>query len=153
MGKGQQVGGWDFNVLSCSIMSVWLFATPWIVACRFLCPWDLLDPGMEPTSPALAGGFFTTSTTWLEEKHPSPVMTPGLWGGGSVGVREDREDPHWILTCAEWEEDLEDVAWPTVPHLIQLHLLLWAHHKRTPGTATWFVSGSENSSTEATSSL
>ena len=28
---------------------------------------DLANPGMEPTSlisPALAGGFFTTSTTW-----------------------------------------------------------------------------------------
>ena len=28
---------------------------------------DLPDPGMEPTflmSPAMAGGFFTTSTTW-----------------------------------------------------------------------------------------
>ena len=30
-------------------------------------PWYLPDPGIEPmslTSPALAGGFFTTSTTW-----------------------------------------------------------------------------------------
>ena len=30
-------------------------------------PEDLLDPGIEPvslTSPALAGRFFTTSTTW-----------------------------------------------------------------------------------------
>ena len=29
--------------------------------------WDLPDPGIKPmslTSPALAGGFFTTSTTW-----------------------------------------------------------------------------------------
>ena len=25
---------------------------------------DLPDPGIEPMSPALAGGFFTTSTTW-----------------------------------------------------------------------------------------
>jgi len=25
----------------------------------FLSPGDLLDPGMEPVSPALAGGFFT----------------------------------------------------------------------------------------------
>ena len=32
-----------------------------------LSPWDLPDPGIEPlslASPALAGGFFTTSTTW-----------------------------------------------------------------------------------------
>ena len=31
----------------------------------FLSPGDLPDPGMEPESPALAGGFLTTSTTWV----------------------------------------------------------------------------------------
>ena len=34
--------------------------------CHFLL-WDLPDPAIEPVSlvsPALAGGFFTTSTTW-----------------------------------------------------------------------------------------
>ena len=61
-----------------------LCATPWSVACQaplsmgfsrqeywsgLPCPppWDLPDPGIEPTSlksPALAGGFFTTSATW-----------------------------------------------------------------------------------------
>ena len=33
----------------------------------FSSPGDLPNPGIEPTSllsPALAGGFFTTSTTW-----------------------------------------------------------------------------------------
>ena len=56
---------------------VQFFATPWTVAChaplsgRFLGqeyysglsfspPGDLPDPGIEPASPALAGGFFTT---------------------------------------------------------------------------------------------
>ena len=63
---------------------VQLFATPWTVACQaplsmrfprqeywsrlpFLSPGDLPDPGIEPVSlmsPALAGGFSTTSTTW-----------------------------------------------------------------------------------------
>ena len=55
---------------------VQLFATPWTVAARLLCPWDspgkntavgghfLLQgifptQGLEPTSPALAGGFST----------------------------------------------------------------------------------------------
>ena len=66
--------------LSC----VRLFATQWTVDCqgplsvgfsrqeyrsRFPCPppGDLLNPGIEPMSLmslALAGGFFTTSTTW-----------------------------------------------------------------------------------------
>ena len=63
---------------------VQLFVTLWTVACQaplsmgilqqeywsrlpFPSPGDLPDPGMEPaspTSPALAGVFFTTSTTW-----------------------------------------------------------------------------------------
>ena len=63
---------------------VQLFVTLWIVTCQallsmefsrqerwsglpFLPPGDLPDPGVEPeslTSLALAGGFFTTSTTW-----------------------------------------------------------------------------------------
>ena len=61
-----------------------LFAIPWTVArqaplsmdspgkntgvgCHFPAPGDLPDPGIKPTSlpsPGLAGGFFTTSTTW-----------------------------------------------------------------------------------------
>ena len=61
-----------------------LFATPWTVAHQappslgfsrqeywsglpFPSPGDLPHPGIEPTflaSPALAGGFFTTSATW-----------------------------------------------------------------------------------------
>ena len=61
-----------------------LFATLWTVACQaplsmgfsrqkyrsgLPCPppGDLPNPGVEPeslTSPALAGGFFTTSATW-----------------------------------------------------------------------------------------
>ena len=53
------------------------FVTPWMVARQaplsmgflrqeywsglpFPSPWDLPNPGTEPTSPALAGGFFTT---------------------------------------------------------------------------------------------
>ena len=27
-------------------------------------PWDIPSPGIKSASPALAGGFFTTSTTW-----------------------------------------------------------------------------------------
>ena len=58
-----------------------LFATLWIVALQAPLPWgfsrqeywsrllcpppgDLLNPGVEPASLALAGGFFTTSATW-----------------------------------------------------------------------------------------
>ena len=40
----------------------------------FPCPGDLPNPGVEPTSltsPASAGGFFTTSATW--EAQPSSL--------------------------------------------------------------------------------
>ena len=39
-------------------------------------PGDPPNPGIEPTSlesPALAGGFFTTSTTWEANFHSSPT--------------------------------------------------------------------------------
>ena len=61
----------------CVLSYVQLFATPWTVACQaplslgfsrqgywsrlpFPSPRDLPNPGIEPSSPALAGGFFTT---------------------------------------------------------------------------------------------
>ena len=40
----------------------------------FPSPGDLHDPGMEPTSPALAGGFFTMEATW--EARISPLLRP-----------------------------------------------------------------------------
>ena len=67
----------------CVLSHVWLFETPWTVACQaplsmgcwqeywnglpFPTPGDLPEPGIELASlmsPALAGGFFTTSATW-----------------------------------------------------------------------------------------
>ena len=64
----------------CGLSLVWLFATPWTVACQaplsmefsrqeywsglpFPTPGDIPNPGIEPefpASPELAGGFFTT---------------------------------------------------------------------------------------------
>ena len=35
----------------------------------FPSPGDLLHPGIEPMSPALAGGFFTTEPPGKSEKH------------------------------------------------------------------------------------
>ena len=82
MGKereAQDGGGAGSATKSCPTL-----ATPWSVACQaplFMglsrqefwselpvpSPGDLPNPGIEPkslTSPALAGGFFTTSATW-----------------------------------------------------------------------------------------
>ena len=75
-------------VLSC-FSCIWLCATLWTVSYQaplsmgfsrqeywtgLPCPppGDLFDPGIGPVSPAapaLAGGFFTTSTTWKAHKY------------------------------------------------------------------------------------
>jgi len=85
------------HVLSC-FSHAWLFATLGTVACRIPLsmgfsrqeywtvlpcppPGDLPDPGMEPTSllsPALAGRFVTTSSTWeaLLRTDPGTKIDP-----------------------------------------------------------------------------
>ena len=84
-------------MLSC-FSCVWLIATPWMVACQalpsmefsrqeygngLLCPppGHLPDPGIKLASlmsPALAGGFFTTSATW--EAHSTTGNTNSFTG-------------------------------------------------------------------------
>ena len=76
---------------------------------RLLCPWDvpskntgvglpcpppgdLPDPGTEPASlmsPALAGGFFTTSTIWEAQTFPSTPSNAHLRVGGGAGGSMD----------------------------------------------------------------
>ena len=70
-------------------------ATPWTVACQapmsmafsrkeywsglpFPSPGDHPDPGIEPTSPALAGGFFTTELRGklLEQGRQVQILGP-----------------------------------------------------------------------------
>ena len=88
--------------------NVWLFVTPWAVACHaplstrfsrqeywsglpYPPPGDLPNPGIEPTScisPALADMFFTTSTTWegfidLSESEVAQSC-PSLWDPWTV---------------------------------------------------------------------
>ena len=72
------------HIKACMLSHVLLFMTPWTVACQaplpmgfsrqeywselpFPPPGDLAKPGIKPissVSPALVGGFFTTSATW-----------------------------------------------------------------------------------------
>ena len=40
-------------------------------------PGELPDPGIEPMSHALAGGFFTTSTTWDSSLTSILILTEG----------------------------------------------------------------------------
>ena len=71
------------------------FATPWTEAQQallsmglprqeywsglsFLSPGDLPDPGIEPVSPALAGGFFTREA--LKERRHLSIKKVGVLG-------------------------------------------------------------------------
>ena len=107
---------WHACVLS-HISSIRLCATSWTVARQaplsvefsrqeywsglpFLSPGDLPDPGIEPvslTSPALAGGFFTTSTTWEALKLPQSATFSHSHGCCMTCLSSSQE--HWYL-CA-----------------------------------------------------
>ena len=71
---------------ACSVTYVQLFATPWTVACQAPLsmglswqeywsgfslppPGDLPDVGIKPTSPVLAGGFFTAEPPGKSPNH------------------------------------------------------------------------------------
>ena len=56
------------------------------VGCHFLLQGNLHDPGVEPASlafPALAGRFFTTSTTW---EFPVPELLQKVLGKSTIGL-------------------------------------------------------------------
>ena len=77
------------HIFSC----VWFFVTPWTIVCQaplskgfsrqeywsgllFPLPGDLPDPGIKPTSPALASGFFITELPG----NPNTTIIPSkLW--------------------------------------------------------------------------
>ena len=86
-----------------------LFVTPWTVAHEdplsvklsrqqhwsgepFPSPGDLPDPGMEPVSPALTGGFFTTEPPG---KPPFPAGKPPT-GDSDLGVTPLLPSPLWL---------------------------------------------------------
>ena len=77
--------------------------------------WDLPRPGLEPVSPALAGGFLTTAPPgkpdflffnfifWPRRAAcrslvPQPGIEPAP-GARSLNHRTAREVPHYFLKC------------------------------------------------------
>ena len=100
-------------------------------------PGDLPNPGIEPTSltsPALAGRFFTNSTTqkalgnlgkipWRRKRLPSPLFWPGefhglytSWGRKESDTTEPHPDVHLITrTC-----DLSNVAHKETQDMIKV---------------------------------
>ena len=97
---------WKYICCCCCLVisHVWLFATPWTVAHQappsmgfpwqeywswwpFPPSWDLPAPKIEPVSPALAGGFFTTDP---------PGKPRNTW----CGTRDQIANTHWIIEKA-----------------------------------------------------
>ena len=85
----------------CVLSRILLFATPWTVAHQaplslefsrqeywssfpLPTPSDLPDPGIEPTSPALASRLFTTSATWESLIHLAVPQFPCLQNGFEI---------------------------------------------------------------------
>ena len=83
------------------VLNVQLFVAPWTVTHQaplsmefsrqgywsrlpFPSPWDLPNPGIEPASPALAGGFFTTISAKTKSHQP------GAYGKISKGKKEEK---------------------------------------------------------------
>ena len=85
--------------LLCVLSCVWLYATPWTLCnpCQaplsmrysrqeywsgspFSSPGNLPNSGIQPTSPSLPSGFFTTSATWEAQSHS--VVSNCLWPHG-----------------------------------------------------------------------
>ena len=123
--------GWDVNLCACvlsHLSHVRLFVTLWTIdhqaphsmgfsrqeywsgLTRPL-PGYLLDPEMEPMSlmsPALAYGFFTTSTTWeaLAFEHRQQkfklliksLYCPGWESGDTGGEKGDKHKSHMSLS-------------------------------------------------------
>ena len=122
-------------MLSC----VWLFAIPWTVAHQaplfmefsrqeywsglpFSPPEDLPDPGIEPASPALAGGFCTASATWEAPVIccTVPPSYVALWDSKSPH-RPTSERVSW---CLETFPPSWPPPWDGSPSLTLLSLFL-----------------------------
>ena len=68
----------------------------------FLPPGDLPDPGVEPgslTSPALAGRFFTTNTTWEAHRESKKTRVLAFTWKGCGRVAGGEHTPHPSADC------------------------------------------------------
>ena len=126
---------WERAYVNLSLCTRWsmsnTFVTPWTAACQdplsmgfarqeywsklpFPSPGDLSDPGIEPASPALAGGFFITVpprkpfplTSWCDfwycsyfaKRKPFPSLL-----SGSVQLSQFR---HSVMSNSLWPHEL-----------------------------------------------
>ena len=60
-------------------------------------PGDLPDPGIEPESPALAGGFFTISATWEAQLDQVKGLYYILFGNTEANWRRNEKNSKTLL--------------------------------------------------------
>ena len=99
------------------VLSVQLFATPWTITHQaplsmefsrqvywsrlpFPSPCDRPDPGIEPASPALADGFFTTVSAKTKSHHP----------GAYAKISKEKKEEKNVKTNTNWETHTRKIA-------------------------------------------
>ena len=125
----------------CSVVSQF-FVIPWTVARQaplsieflrqenlsglpFPSPGDLLNPGIEPTSPEFTGGFFTTVLPRSSNNHiGNHYFSRAKGTKGGVGVTAAQEGP-WLLVGAR---------------ILEEEAILWSHCQRLQ---KWWCQGFE----------
>ena len=143
-------------VCALSLSHVWLFMTPWTcsppsssvhgilfgkitgVGCHFLLQGDLPDPAIEPASPTLAGGFFTTMslilyhTVIIEPLIYWVLLGPDFWlttlyqpdMGGNWGLQKLRNWPTLGWSVVEQWFNLSTARHQSTSFTSQRNLLL-----------------------------
>ena len=67
---------------------IWLFATPWTVAARIICPWD--SPGKNTG----VGGCFLLQGIFLTQRSNPSLMSPAL--AGRLFTTRATWEAHWV---------------------------------------------------------
>ena len=75
--------------------------------------WDLPGPGLEPVSPALAGGFLTTAPPGKVPHIPNFNSTLLLWPLQMLL-------PLCVQTSGSFQGQPKGMAWPIIPALPEL---------------------------------
>ena len=102
------------------------------VSCPAHPPGDLPDPGIKPTSLALAGGFFTTSTTWGAPSHCRNLSKPMTLFGPQFPnswTEEKTTYPHSLFMCINKNKHMWDIQRYTERYRHK-HTHIWGLHKK-----------------------
>ena len=102
-------------------------------------PGDLPNPGVEPTSiesPALAGGFFTTSTTWESESRGCSIVSNSLQPNGLYSPWDSPGQNTGVGSLSLLQGIFSTQGWN--PHLLHYRWIIYQlSHKGSPRILEW----------------